>query len=302
VGTGTWTLISGAGTVTLPNSESSGVTGLGVGANTFQWTITNLTCAASSDQVTITRDDAPTVANAGADQSVGSTSATLAGNTPTVGYGKWTLISGAGAITTDTSPTSGVTGLGAGANTFRWSITNLTCAASTDDVVITRHVVAGSVEVQAFVGSSRLVRFIASQVDGGTTNYLQTNDVTLSFSGGLAAYSNSVPPLTTHVSAKTSWNLRKNLPVTFTGGVATVDFTGSGSRLRTGDLQATGGGIEDTDNAVLLSDLDIVLGYWNNSVGAVPAADRADIDGDGTVVLNDLDLVLGNWAASGEPE
>jgi hypothetical protein len=167
---------------------------------------------------------------------------------------------------------------------------------------ISNPAVSGQVELQGFVGSSRMVRFIASQVDEGTTNYLQTNDVTLSFSGGKADYSFSVPPLTTHLSAKTAWNLRKLLPVTFTGGMATVDFSGSGARLRTGDLQATGGGIEDTDNQVTLSDLDIVLGYWNKVVGLVPAADRADINGDALVDLNDLDLVLGNWLASGDAE
>ena len=79
----------------------------------------------------------PTTSVAGANQSVCGTSATLAGNTPTVGTGLWTLVSGAGTITTPTSPTSGVTGLGVGSNVFQWTISNAPCPASSSTVTIT---------------------------------------------------------------------------------------------------------------------------------------------------------------------
>jgi hypothetical protein len=117
-GTGTWTLVSGSGTITTPSSPTSGVTGLGVGANVFQWTISNAPCTPSTSQVTITGVAAPTTSNAGSPQTLCSTSATLTGNTPTVGTGTWTLVSGTGTITNPNSPTSTVTGLGAGANVF----------------------------------------------------------------------------------------------------------------------------------------------------------------------------------------
>ena len=136
VGAGLWTLISGAGTITTSSSPTSGVTGLGVGANVFGWTISNAPCNATSDAITITRSDNPTAANAGADQTVCATTATLAGNTATVGTGAWTLVSGAGSITTSSSPTSGITGLGGGANVFRWTISNAPCTATSDDVSI----------------------------------------------------------------------------------------------------------------------------------------------------------------------
>jgi len=138
VGTGLWTLISGSGTITTPTSPTSGLTGLGVGTNTFRWTISNAPCTASSDDVNIVRSAAPTTSNAGPDQSICATTATLAGNTPLVGTGMWTLISGSGTITTPTSPTSGLTALGVGANTFRWTISSGACAPSLDDVIITR--------------------------------------------------------------------------------------------------------------------------------------------------------------------
>ena len=136
-GTGTWTLVSGAGTITTPSSPTSGITGLGVGANVFQWTISNAPCAASTSTLTITGVATPTTSNAGPNQTVCGTTATLAGNTATAGTGTWTLVSGAGTITTPSSPTSGITGLGVGANVFQWTISNAPCAASTSIVTIT---------------------------------------------------------------------------------------------------------------------------------------------------------------------
>jgi len=136
-GTGLWTLVSGSGTITSPSSPSSGVTGLGVGANVFQWTISNSPCSSSSSTVTITNTGGPTTSIAGANQIVCATTATLNGNTALVGTGLWTLISGSGTITSPSSPNSGVTGLGTGSNVFQWTISNAPCAASTSQVTIT---------------------------------------------------------------------------------------------------------------------------------------------------------------------
>jgi gliding motility-associated-like protein len=135
-GTGMWTLISGTGTITTPSLESSTVTSLSVGANSFQWLISNGTCPSSMDTVIINVDAMPTVANAGAEQTLCSSSSTFSGNTPIVGSGMWTLISGSGTPTTPSSEISGVTGLAVGANAFEWSITNGTCPSSLDTVVI----------------------------------------------------------------------------------------------------------------------------------------------------------------------
>ena len=137
VGTGLWTVVSGTGTITTPTSPTSGLTGLGVGPNVFQWTISNGTCTPSSSTVTITGVAAPTVSNAGPNQSICSTSTTLAGNTPTTGSGTWTLVSGAGTITTPSSATSGVTGLGVGSTVFQWTISNVPCPSSSSTVTIT---------------------------------------------------------------------------------------------------------------------------------------------------------------------
>jgi len=136
-GTGTWTLVSGTGTITTPSSASSGITGLGMGANTFRWTLTNAPCATSFDDVVITRSAAPTTAAAGADQNACGTSTTLAGNTPVTGTGAWSIVSGTGgSFGNAASPTSSFNGITGNAYTLRWTISSGGCTPSTDDVNI----------------------------------------------------------------------------------------------------------------------------------------------------------------------
>ncbi len=138
VGTGAWLVTAGSGSVTTPGSPTSGVTGLSLGANTFQWTISNGTCTPSSSTVTITRDAAPTTSNAGPAQSVCATSTTLAGNVPSVGTGTWTVTAGTGTFSPDANTANAtVSGLSVGANTFTWTITNGACPPSASNVTIT---------------------------------------------------------------------------------------------------------------------------------------------------------------------
>ena len=143
IGTGAWSIVSGlGGTVTTPTSPTSTFTGTAGTAYVLRWTISNVPCTASTDDVSITFNQAPTVSNAGADQTgalmCGLTTVTLAANTPVVGTGAWSIISGlGGTVTTPTSPTSTFTGTAGTAYVLRWTISNAPCTASTDDVSIT---------------------------------------------------------------------------------------------------------------------------------------------------------------------
>jgi hypothetical protein len=80
----------------------------------------------------------PTTAAAGTDQTVcEGTTITLAANSPTVGIGQWSIISGfGGSVTTPSSPTSTFTGVINTTYTLRWTTSNGTCANTSDDVVI----------------------------------------------------------------------------------------------------------------------------------------------------------------------
>ena len=181
--------------------------------------------------------------------------------------------------------------------------TNLTSqAVNVLDTPPATYTISGSVELQAFAGTNRLVRFVASAVTGSSTNYLQTNDAVLAFTNGLTSYTLPVPPNTTHLSAKTAWNLRRRAAAAFTCWAATVNFTGL-ANLKGGDLGTVPpGAITNTDNAVTSSDYLLLLGSYLQTVGTNTAIARADVDGDGAVTSADYLNLLGNYLSGGDPQ
>jgi hypothetical protein len=111
---------------------------------TVTYSVTDIPSGCVSDPITTTVRvfNTPTTADAGSDQAkCNDGSFTLAGNTPSVGTGMWTIVgSPNGASITmgeENLPAAHVTGLTAGQSvTLRWTITNGPCTASTDDVVL----------------------------------------------------------------------------------------------------------------------------------------------------------------------
>ncbi|MBS1231275.1 MAG: C-terminal target protein, partial [Bacteroidetes bacterium] len=135
-GTGSWSIVSGTGgSVITPTDPSSTFTGTAGTTYVLRWTISNSPCPASTDDVTVTFGQNPTVANAGADQTgesmCGLTSTTLAGNTPSAGTGSWSIISGSGgSVSSPSSPTSAFSGTAGVTYILRWTISSSPCAAS----------------------------------------------------------------------------------------------------------------------------------------------------------------------------
>ncbi len=140
VGTGAWSIVVGTGG-SFGNASSSTSTFSGnAGATyTLRWTVMKAPCAASTDEMTVTFNQNPTAAAAGDNATVCGQSTNLAGNMSSIGTGAWSLVGGPGTANfgTATSPTSSVSVSATGVYTFRWTVTNAPCAASTDDVVIT---------------------------------------------------------------------------------------------------------------------------------------------------------------------
>ena len=171
VGTGQWSIVSGSAAITNPNNASTTITGLTAGSSVvLKWTISSPLCTPTFDNVTVSVDLSPTTAFAGTDQNLcAATTATLAGNIPSVGSGTWTLISGSATITNPTSPTSTITGLVAGVTTvLRWTITQGVCS-SFDEVSIINNlkaiVNAGANQVYCAPTNIQL----SGSVTGGTT-------------------------------------------------------------------------------------------------------------------------------------
>lgn len=131
---GTWTLVSGTGTIVNIHSATTSVTGLTVGENKFRWAISNGPCPVNppNDVVSIfIYDSNARAANPGPDQQLctPATSTTLAGNAPVFpATGRWTVTAGTGSFTNASNATTTVTGLGVGVNTFRWTLNNGPCS------------------------------------------------------------------------------------------------------------------------------------------------------------------------------
>ena|GEM_PF-1365202 len=157
VAIGQWTVVSGTGTFGNATNPTTTVTNVGFGVNEYQWTVRNGVCPPKSDNVIITRDRQPTVANAGNNETICQTQTTytLRGNTPTVGTGVWTKTgAGTGNIFNPNSPTTDVTGLSIGDNEFTYTITNgNVCTPSVSRVVITvnANTLAGNLNQDATV-------------------------------------------------------------------------------------------------------------------------------------------------------
>jgi gliding motility-associated-like protein len=141
IGTGQWVVVSGEASVNSPNNPTSQVSNLSVGPNVFKWVISNGNCTPTEATVTITRLANPSPANAGENQEVCATTATLSANNPSIGIGTWTVVSGSANINSPSSFISGVTNLSVGDNVFRWTVSNGICNVSESTVIITRYAV-----------------------------------------------------------------------------------------------------------------------------------------------------------------
>jgi gliding motility-associated-like protein len=139
--TGTWTSLSGTGTIADPNDPNTAVFNLGVGQHDFLWTIDNGACGSSSADISVfIFDDNAPAANAGPDQELCTpqTSTTLAGNAAVFpATGQWTVVSGTGTFANPTSPTTTVSGLSIGVNVLQWTIDDGPCGITSDQVTIT---------------------------------------------------------------------------------------------------------------------------------------------------------------------
>jgi len=116
----------------------------GTTPGTVTYTITPVStngCPGTPASITITVLPGVTLPNAGPDEAICNASAyTLKGNTPTVGTGKWTIVTAPTAVTfaDDTHGNTTIAGLQPGNTyTLRWTISDTNCSTSSDDVQIT---------------------------------------------------------------------------------------------------------------------------------------------------------------------
>jgi gliding motility-associated-like protein len=141
IGTGTWTQFSGPGTTTFSNAHSgaSTATATTYGTYVYHWTIANGSCPSSTASITVNYYATPTTATAaGTLDTCGSlVSPPLGGNTPIIGTGAWSEVSGPGTAFFSSggagSSTASVSAYGS--YIFGWTITNGTCTSTAYDTV-----------------------------------------------------------------------------------------------------------------------------------------------------------------------
>ncbi|HRH38523.1 MAG TPA: gliding motility-associated C-terminal domain-containing protein, partial [Flavobacteriales bacterium] len=145
-----------------------------MGQHDFLWTIDNGPCGTSSDTVSVfIFDSTAPDASAGVDQELctPATSTTLEGNAVVFpATGSWTVVTGTGVFADASDPTTTVSGLSIGTNTFRWTIVNEPCGTSQDDVTIT---VFDNTQASANAGSDQQICTPTASVtlSGNTANF-----------------------------------------------------------------------------------------------------------------------------------
>ena len=140
-GVGAWSQVSGPGTVTFSNSQNGASTATvnQYGNYQFRWTITNGTCS-TYDNINVSYYQTPSTAIVSQSELIAcgtTTSLPLGGNTPAVGTGLWTRVSGPN-ISFNNAASGNSTAVAStyGLSVLRWTISNGSCASSSADVTV----------------------------------------------------------------------------------------------------------------------------------------------------------------------
>ena len=199
VGTGVWTQTSGPGTTTFSNATNpaSTATASSYGTYVYAWTISNGTCTPTTASLNVNFYDIPTIATTGAADNVCAlTSDPLAGNTPTIGTGIWTQVSGPGTTTFSNanSGSSTATASVVGTYVYAWTISNGNCTPSTANQTVNYY----SPPTTATVGPDQnICASLISGSLGGNTPTVGTGVWTQTSGPGTSTFSNNTDPLST---------------------------------------------------------------------------------------------------------
>jgi len=152
---------SGLGATIINSSTRTPTITFAVNATSGNLTVLGVNACGNgtiSANYAVTVSPQPTVANAGPDQSVASaTSFILAANTPTVGTGVWTIVSGPSTASSQlgntTIPGTTFTPASPGTYVLNWAISN-SCGSSSDQVVIANNCVTNLLSSGNFSGDN----------------------------------------------------------------------------------------------------------------------------------------------------
>jgi len=183
-GAGTWSVLGGSGAAIFDDlhQPDTRVSGLDKGANILRWTITNESCVSYSD-VVIT-NNLPTEAFAGPNEAICDDNTLLNANTPIVGIGEWSILSGSATITDVNNANSNINNLDYGVNTLRWTITNGSCASSDEVVISNNSTIVSNAGIDQSLCTDSVVLYANAPANGignwavvsGSATFIDNND------------------------------------------------------------------------------------------------------------------------------
>jgi len=157
---GIWTNPTGGASIINPTDTNALVANLNVGNNQFVWSISN-GCAFASDTIVVNLAAQQDTANAGPNQNVCATSATLNATPTALNNGSWSFISPGTSLNNNGLSNATISNLSVGSNTFVWTVTPQNNCPSTNDTVVI------------------IVTQIASVANAGSNQTICTNNFTL---------------------------------------------------------------------------------------------------------------------------
>lgn len=133
-GNGTWSIFSGAVTLSNINDPTATATDIGEGNNRLVWTVVDANGCSLSDTVLITNNSV--IVEAGNNQIVCEESINLDGSAvPDGAIGSWSATTGTANFTDGNSPTAVASGFTPGTNILRWTVSKGGCT-SYDTVIV----------------------------------------------------------------------------------------------------------------------------------------------------------------------
>jgi len=196
-----------------------------------------------SNVIRMTVSAQPTTSVAGSAISTDVPQASLKANTPSVGQGTWTVVSGSGTFVNPNSPNTVVRNLTTGRNEFQWTITNGVCNASESRVSVTygtTPVIDGGITGPPSVTEGETATYSVPNIPGaefvwsvpaGATivSGQGTNTITVRFGNGVSG------PVSVHAENDFGAGPAVSLPVVSVPGVVKPVIIGP-SRVQTGKM------------------------------------------------------------------
>lgn len=153
---GAWTTLNGGGICQTPDQPETLVLGLAPGNNTFRWTVTKGICV-SYDNIVV--ENNKVTVYAGPNQAVCENVAYLfATPLSATGVGAWTVNQGSVIIADNVSPSTQVSELIRGMNTFTWTVTDKGCTGNSS-IIVTNN------DFDAYAGEDQMVTVSATNME-----------------------------------------------------------------------------------------------------------------------------------------